>query len=148
VDRVPLELGARDLAGRGEHRERDREVEARTLLAQCGWREVDGDPAFRPLALGRAHTAADAFLRFLARPVGEPDDRERRQRALEVGLDLDATSFESDESMRDSAREHVVTLGRRSRSFVSDVCQLCADLRATSTSSKYSPARRPVRRFT
>jgi hypothetical protein len=148
VDSVPLELGARDLAGRGEHCERDRQVEARTLLAQRGRREVDRDPAFRPLALRRADTAADALLRLLARAVGETDDRECGQRALEMGLDLDATSFKADESMCDCAREHAATLGSRPRGFVSDVCQLRADLRAISTSSKYSPARRPVRRFT
>jgi hypothetical protein len=28
-------------------------------------------------------------------------------------LDLDATCFETDKSMRDCAREHTVTLGRR-----------------------------------
>jgi hypothetical protein len=50
-----------------------------------------------------------------------------------MGLDLDATCFEADESMRECAREHVATLGRHSRGFVSDVGQLRADLRATST---------------
>ena len=67
------------------------------------------------------------LLRLLAGPVGKPDDRERGQRALEMRLDLDATCFETDESMRDCAREHTATLGRRSRGFVSGVCQLRAD---------------------
>ena len=55
--------------------------------------------------------AADAFLRLLAGAVGQPDDRERRPRQLQVRLDLDPARLETDERMRDRASEHVATLG-------------------------------------
>jgi hypothetical protein len=64
-----------------------------------------------------------------------------------VRLDFDPAWIETDERVRDRAGEHVVTLG-------GEVRRVCAESvpnharRATSTSSKYSPARRPVRRFT
>jgi hypothetical protein len=45
-------------------------------------------------------------LRLLARTVREPDDRKPGHTVLEVRLDLDATGLESDERMRDGAREH------------------------------------------
>ena len=102
---------ARDLPGGGEDRERDREIEARALLAQAGRREVDGDPALRPLELRRGDSAAHALLRLLAGAVGEPDDRERGHSALEVRLDLDPTCVEPDERMRDGPRQHVPRLG-------------------------------------
>ena len=55
----------RNLPRRRQHRERDREVEARAFLAQARRREVDGDPLQRPLELRRADPAADAMLRLL-----------------------------------------------------------------------------------
>ena len=71
---------ARELVRAGEERERDRKVEARSLLAQRGGREVDGDPASAGPRQHRVDDAAvDAVLRLLAGAVGEPDDRERRQ---------------------------------------------------------------------
>jgi len=45
-------------------------------------------------------------LRLLTRAVREPDDRESRHAVLEMRLDLDAASLESDERVRDGAREH------------------------------------------
>ncbi len=135
---------ARDLPGGGEDRERDREIEARALLAQAGGREVDGDPALRPLELRRGDSAAHALLRLLAGAVGEPDDRERRHRALEVRLDLDAACVEPDERMRDRPRQHVPRLGwgrapvchaRRAGSVKSFSCSWSA------RSSPRSPAR-------
>ena len=102
---------ARDLPGGGENRERDRKVEARALLAQAGRRQIDGDPADRPIELCRDDSAADTLLRLLAGAVGEPDDRERGHGALEVGFHLDATGFEPDERMRDRPRQHVPRLG-------------------------------------
>ena len=97
---------ARNLARGREHRERDRQVEARALLPQPRGREVDRDPPQRPLELGRGDPAPDAVLRLLAGAVGEPDDREPRQAALEVRLDLDAAGVEADERVGDGAREH------------------------------------------
>ena len=100
------ERALRNLPRRGENRECDRQVERRALLPQRGGREVDRDPPERPLQLGRRDPTPDAMLGFLARPVRETDDREPGHAVLEVRLDLDATGLESDERMRESAREH------------------------------------------
>ena len=51
------------------------------------------------------------MLGLLARPVGEPDDRERRLLpAAQVGFDLDAARLEADERERDRAAEHLPTV--------------------------------------
>ena len=104
VLREPLD---RKLPRRRQHRQRDREVEARSLLPQAGGSEVDGDPLQRPLELRRADPAADAVLGLCARAVGEPDDREAREAAVDVRLDLDAPRLDADEGVGDGAREHM-----------------------------------------
>ena len=55
---------------------------------------------------GGDDAASDAVLRLLARPVGEPDDREARNARLEVRLDLDLARLEADERVGDRACEH------------------------------------------
>ena len=105
--RVLGEPLGRELPRRAEDRERDRQVEARALLAQRGGREIDGDPAVdRPLERGGDDAAADAVLRLLARAVGEPDDREPGDARLQVRLDLDLPRLEADERVRERASEH------------------------------------------
>ena len=70
--RVLREPLCRHLARGGEHRERDREVEARALLAQAGGREIDRDPPVeRPLERRRRR-------RRSARDASPPDTRGRR----------------------------------------------------------------------
>ena len=69
------------------------------------------------------------------------------QPRLEVRLDLDPAWIEADEGVGDGAREHVATLGRNVPTCLCRLRNTYAR-RATSTSSKYSPARRPVRRLT
>ena len=73
---VPGERARRQLTRGGEHRQRDREVEPRSLLAQVGGREVDGDPAQRPLELGGRDTASHplARLRFFSVPCSRHCD--------------------------------------------------------------------------
>jgi hypothetical protein len=66
---VRLEPLGRHLRRRREHGERDREIEARSLLAERGGREVDRDRAARPLEERRVDAAPHAVLRLLARPV-------------------------------------------------------------------------------
>ena len=73
-----------------------------------------------------ADAAANPVLRLLARAVGEADDREARQAALDVSLDLDATGVETDERMGDRAREHTT---EGSREDHADSCQSCANSR-------------------
>ena len=51
--------------------------------------------------------AVDPVLGLLARPVGEPDDRESGQVGRdEVGFDLDPTRFEADDGRGEGACEH------------------------------------------
>ncbi len=155
---VAGEASVRDLRRGFQHREGDRQVEARALLAEVGRRQVDGDPVARELQLGRGDPAADSLLRLLAGPVGEPDDRKRRGAALEMRFDLDAARVETDQGMGDGAREHLAILGNNSCRVRDDFATRFPQAsssgmrsyarRATSTSSKYSPARSPVRRLT
>ena len=104
--RVIFEPFAGNLTRGREDRQRDRQVERRALLAQPGGCEIDRDPPHRPLELGRGDSASHAVFRLLARPVGETDDREPGQAALEMSLDLHAAGVEADEGMSDGAREH------------------------------------------
>ena len=69
----PASAARRELARGGEHRERDRQVEARPLLAQVGGREVDGDPA-------AAATRARPTRCRSARAPWPPGRRGRRDR--------------------------------------------------------------------
>ena len=110
---VPVEALWRDLPRSGEHGQRDRQVEARSLLAETGRREVDRDPVPRPLERRGGDARAHAVLRLLARAVGEADDREARQAALDVRLDLHPARVEADESVGDRAREHRSTVDRQ-----------------------------------
>ena len=66
----------------------------------------------------------------------------------EVRLDLDPARLEPDECVGDGAREHAATRRRRRRTCLCRLCDESQTRRATSTSSKNSPARRPVRRLT
>ena len=100
----------RDLASRSQYGQRNRKVEPRTLFAQLGRREIDGDPAHRPLQGGRPDPAAHAFLRLLAGAIGEADDRELGNAALEMSLDVDAPSFEADQGVSNRSCEHVVNV--------------------------------------
>src|SRR6185312_14258956 len=96
--------------------------------------------------LGRGDAAADAVLRFLTSTVGKADDRERRLAQLDVRLDFDAPRVEPDERVGEHAGEHMPI----EPAETSHVCAgtVTVQARATRTSSKYSPARRPVRLLT
>ena len=97
----------RNLARRGEHRKRDREVEPGPLLAQRGGCQVHGDPAVEgPFERSGHDAASNPVLGLLAGAVGEPDDREPGDTGLEMGLYLDAARLEADEGMSDRTREH------------------------------------------
>jgi ADP-ribose pyrophosphatase len=107
---VPREPVGRDLTRGGEHCERDRQVEPRSLLAELGRGQVDGDPTVRPLELGRRDPAPNPLLRLLTGAVGEADDREGRHPELEMRFDLDPPRVESHERVGDRASEHPPTL--------------------------------------
>ena len=111
---VPLERLGRQLVGRCEHGQSDREIEPRPLLAERRRREVDGDAALgRPLELGGGDAAAHTLLRLLAGTVGEADDGEGRHTPLQMRFDLDPARIDADERVGDGACEHTVTLGGR-----------------------------------
>ena len=113
----------RELMRAGEEREGDRKVEARSLLAQRRGREVDRDPVPRGPRQHRVDdAAAHPVLGLLARPIGEPDDRERRQVGRdEVRLDLDPPRLEADDGRGDGACEHP-------SDATSNPCRVCAEL--------------------
>ena len=89
----------RELVRAGQQRERNRQVEAGSLLAKRRRGEVDRDVvAVRPRQHRVDDAAVHAVLGLLAGAVGEPDDRERRQLGRdEVRLDLDAARLEADD---------------------------------------------------
>jgi hypothetical protein len=98
------------LARRGQHGERDREIEARALFAEPCGSEVDRDPLERPFELRARDAAAHALLRLLACLVRESDDGEARHAALQVRLDLDRTRLQADERMGERACKHAPKL--------------------------------------
>ncbi len=112
-----------NLLRRGQHRQRDRQVEARAFLAHVRGREVDRDAPQGPFELGARDPAADPLLRLLAGAVGQSDDRERRDAPLEMGLDLDRPGLEADQRMSGGAREHPSRLGGRTGLFARLLCQ-------------------------
>ena len=65
------------------------------------------------------------MLGLLARAVREPDDREAGHAVLEVSLDLDATGLESDERMREGAREHPLHARHQRLTCLSPSCAEC-----------------------
>ena len=129
----------RHLVGRGQDRKRDREVEPGALLAQRGRREVDRDAVLRPLPLGGRDPAPNTLLRLLARAVGEADDREAGQPALQVRLDLDPPRIESDDGVGDGPREHAFHARQETRACL---CRLCAG-RATAATRAGTARPRP-----
>ena len=105
-----LERAARELLRRCEERERDREVEAGSLLAQLGGRKIDRDPAGREAQLCRGDSRAHPLTRLLAGAIGEADDGEARDAVASVRLHVDPTRLEADERMRDRACKHASRL--------------------------------------
>ena len=109
--RVLREPVGRHLPRRRKHGEGDRDVEARSLLAERRRGQVDRDDLAGPLEQRRVDPAADAVLRLLARAVGQPHDGERRLLTrAQVRFDIDAPRLETDERERDRATEHGSTV--------------------------------------
>jgi hypothetical protein len=94
-----------------EDGQRDRQVEAGPFLPQPGRSEVHRDAPKRPLELRARDSAPHAFLRLLARLVGQADDGESRDAALQVRFHLHGPGLEADEGMGEGARKHALTLG-------------------------------------
>ncbi len=107
---VTIEPLGRELARRGEDRERDREIEAGAFLPQPGRGEVDRDAPEGPLELGARHAATNPLACLVAGLVGEPHDRERGDASLQVRLDVDRPGLEPDDGVSEHSREHPSTL--------------------------------------
>jgi hypothetical protein len=86
---VTLEAAEWKLTRCREHGQRDRKIETGALLLQISRREIDRDPAQRPLELGRRDPAPDALFRFLTGAIGQANDCESRHPALQMSLHLD-----------------------------------------------------------
>jgi hypothetical protein len=106
----PLERAARQLQGRREERERNRQIEARSLLAQLRRSQIDRDAPFGKLQLGGGNPAADPLTCLLASAVGETDDRETGDAIADVRFHIDPARFEADERMGDRACKHALRL--------------------------------------
>ena len=98
----------RELVRAGEHRECDREVEPRPLLAERGGREVDGDP----VSAGHGSIALTmplctrCFASWHARSASPTIENAGRSADDEVRLDLDAARLEADDGGGEGSREH------------------------------------------
>ena len=92
----------------GEQRERDREVEPRSLLPQRRRREVDGDPVAHGPRQHRVDDAAvNPVFRLLTGSISETDDRKRREIGRdEVRLDIDPTRLEPDHGAGKGPGQH------------------------------------------
>ena len=105
-DRDAGEMVLQRMAGRGEERERDRQIVGGAFLAEVRRREIDGDAAGRDLEAGVAERRADAILALADARVGEPDGLRVRDAGREVDLDLHRVGVDADEGARDHGREH------------------------------------------
>ena len=132
---APAEAGASRREGRGRSADR-----SPTLLPQRCRSEVDGDPMpLRPRQHRVDDPAVDSVLRLLARTVGKPDDRERRQVGRdEVGLDLDAARLEADDGGGESACQHTFD-------GTGEPCRVCAEDRMRTELVARSQVRRAQR---
>ena len=108
---MPVERPRRHLVGRGEHGERDREVEPEpSLRSAAGARliviRVPGHSSSAAATLERTR----AFASWHARSA-RPTIANAGMPVLDVRLDLDPARVDADERVRDGASEHVATLG-------------------------------------
>ena len=105
----------RHLPGRGQGRERQRQVVLRAGLAEVGGRQVGHDPAGRHGEGLVGEPGADALSRLLHRGVGEPDDGERRKARPQVDLDLDGGGLESEDRRAEHMGDHTGRLAPEMR---------------------------------
>ena len=99
--RLPLEL-----AGGAQQRRGDRQVHTRPGLAQAGRGEVDDDPLQRELEAAVDQRRPHPLPRLAHRRVGEADDREAGQAAVDVDLDPDRAGGDAVEGEGSGRGEH------------------------------------------
>ena len=101
--RIPVEL-----AGGAQQGRRDRQVHPRPRLAQAGRRQVDDDPAQRELEAAVDQGGPHPLARLAHGGVGQADDREAGQAAVDVDLDPDRAGGDAVEGEGSGRGEHGV----------------------------------------
>jgi hypothetical protein len=99
--RLPLELPGGDQQGDG-----DRQVEARAGLAEAGRRQVDDDPSQRELEAAVGERRPHPLARLPDRRVGQADQGEGGQAAVDVDLDPHRPRGDAVERERPRRGEH------------------------------------------
>ena len=133
------------LPGGGQQRRRDRQVEPGPGLAQARRREVGDDPPQRELEAAVGERRAHPLARLAHRRVGQADDREGRQAAVDVDLDPDRPGRDAVEGECPRGGEHAPTLrgpGRpRGAQGVKSSCRSCAESRTAARLARSHAAR-------
>ena len=95
-----------ELARGDQQRGRDRQVHPRPRLAQAGRRQVGDDPPQRELEAAVGHRRPHPLARLPHRGVGQADDREGREAAVDVDLDPDRAGGDAVEGEGSGGGEH------------------------------------------
>jgi len=93
-----------DTARRGEHRDRDREIETRPGLSQFRGRQVDRHTAIRKTLTNRRNRGAHARGTLANRQLRQPDDVDPRQLGADPDLDLDRHAVHAEQCRADRPR--------------------------------------------
>ena len=88
-----VELVRRQLLARGQHPQRDRQIEARPFFLYIGGREVDGRLAHRKFVAGVGERRGNAVLGFLDRRVRQADQRDCCQQNTQHNFSLISWAF-------------------------------------------------------
>ncbi len=108
----PLQLANGHLPVGGEEPDGDGEIEPGAALALAGRRQVDRDPARRPLQLAGEHGSTDPIARLSARFIGQADDLERGQPCGHVHFNGDRAPLDAEHRGRANSSEHARLLRR------------------------------------
>ena len=100
---TPSSGRGRQLAGAGEQRGGDGEVEAAAVFRQGGGQQVDGDPAVGPGLAGVDHRGPDPVAGLVQRGVRQAGEHHGGQAGGEVGLDLDQVAGHPDQADAEDA---------------------------------------------
>ncbi len=104
----------RDLLGRGQDPDRDRQVESGSLLAQVGGSQVDRDPLRRQGASGRADRRPDPLPALPDRLVGQSDHGQPGQPGSHVDFREHRHDVQSDQGGGGDGRDHAYMVARLS----------------------------------
>ena len=96
----------RDLLGRRENAQRDREIKCRAFLADVRGREINGDALERKGETGVGEGRRDPIPSFLHRPLRQADRYKGRQPAGNVGLDIHEIRIDPEDGGGADAGEH------------------------------------------